>query len=354
MNGSSAENLFFNTIFSVALEKKATDIHLMTGNYPVLRLDSKLFALADEKILTVDAMTVLVDSLLTPDEKQRLSAEKEVRSVYTWANRARFRVAVFYQQGYPAVSLRMIPQTIPEPSALQIPPILLEKANAKQGLIIVCGPFNSGRTMTIASIVQHINSTQSRRIATLERPIEYVFSNAKSIIDQREVGVDTPSYVQGLNDLVDDDVEVVAVGEFMELGVPEMILTLAESGKLVFLIMNVNSSISALEKFLGNIPKEKLHWAKDSITSVLLAISCQRLVPAVAGGRVLVSELLTMSPAVASIVQEDKFNQLTNVLQTSRDEGMVNLDYRLSELVRSGKISLAEAKIYALDPANIH
>lgn len=353
MNGSSADNLLINAILGVALEKKATDIHLMAGNYPVLRLDSKLFALADEKILTVDTIAALVDSILTEADQKRLVVEKEVRTVYVWGSRARFRATVYYQQGYPAVSLRRIADEIPDSRRWTVPAPLLEKMSVHQGLIIVCGPFNSGRTTTVASLLQEINANQTKRIVTIERPIEYMMVNKQSLVNQREVGRDTPSFVQGMRDLLDDDVDVVAVNDIDEEGAAEMALTLAESGKLVFVIMNATSTISALEKFVGMIAKDRRNWGKDSLISVLLGVVAQRLVPAVGGGRVLACELLTMSAAVASIIQEEKFPQLGNVLQTSREEGMISMDFRLMELVRAGKISAADAKLYAIDPNNI-
>jgi twitching motility protein PilT len=177
MPASSAETLSLNTIFSTALEKKATDIHLIPGNYPVLRLDSKLFVLADEKVLSVDIIASLVDAWLTPEEKQRLSVDKEVRTIYTWADRARFRASVFYQQGYPAISLRAIPHDIPDPKTLGVPDLLLERVLQRQGLIILCGPFNAGRTTTMASLLHYVNQNHSRRMVTLERPIEYMIIN---------------------------------------------------------------------------------------------------------------------------------------------------------------------------------
>lgn len=353
MPGSSAETLFINTIFSAALEKKASDIHLIAGNYPVLRLDAKLFVLADEKVLTVDTISSLVDAWLTPEEKQRLTVDKEVRTVYTWADRARFRASIFYQQGYPAISLRVIPNEIPDAKEFGIPELLLDRIMRRQGLIVICGPFNSGRTTTMASLVHYINLNQSKRIVTLERPIEYVIVNTHSIINQREVGKDTPSFIQGMKDLLDEDADIVAVSESSEQGIQELALTLAESGKLVLMIMNATSTVSAVEHFIDAIPRERRQWAKDALTSTLLAVAAQRLVPGTGGGKVLAVEVLTMNAAVSSIVQEEKFGQLANVLQTSRDEGMVSLDYRLMELVRAGKISAEEARRYALDPSAI-
>ncbi len=353
MPASSVETLSLNSIFSTALEKKATDIHLIAGNYPVLRLDSKLFVLADEKVLSVDIIMSLIDAWLTPEEKERLNKEKEIRTIYTWADRARFRASIFYQQGYPAISLRAIPRDIPDPKILGIPDLLLDRITNRQGLIILCGPFNSGRTTTMASLLQYVNMSHSRRIVTLERPIEYMIINNKSIINQREVGRDTPSFIQGSKDLLDEDADIVAISEASEQGIQELVLTLAESGKLVIMIMNAASSISAIEHFIDSIPKERRQWAKDALSHVLIAIAAQRLVPGAGGGRVLAVEVLTMNAAVTSILQEDNFAQLGTVLQTSRDEGMISLDYRLVELVRTGKISAEEAKRYAVDPSSI-
>jgi len=353
MAGSTAETLFVDAIFGVALEKKASDIHLMAGNYPVLRLDRKLFVLAEEKLITVDTINLLIDSWLSAEEKKLLLTEKEVRTMYTWADRARFRVTVFYQQGYPAISIHLVPQTVPLANTLNLPKVLLEKINSRQGLIIISGTFNSGRTTTIAALLNYINTNFSKRIVTIERPIEYLHVNVKSMINQREVGRDTPSFLQAMKDLLEDDAEVGVVTELSEPGTHELALTLAESGKLIIVVVNANSAISTIERFLGNISHEKRLWAKNSLNSVLKIITSQRLVPAIGGGRALACEVLTMSPAVASIIQEEKFTQLSNVLQTSREEGMMSLDYRLLELVKEGKIAAEEAKAYALDPNNI-
>ncbi len=350
---TSAETLSINTIFSTALAKKASDIHLIAGNYPVLRLDTKLFVLADEKVLSVDTIAALVDAWLTPEEKQRLNVDKEVRTIYTWADRARFRASIFYQQGYPVISLRAIPREVPDAKILGIPDLLLERVLGRQGLIIICGPFNAGRTTTMASLLQYVNMHHSKRVVTLERPIEYTIINTKSIVNQREVGKDTPSFIQGMKDLLDEDADIVGISESAEPGIQELALTLAETGKIVIMIMNAASTISAIEHFVDAIPKERRQWAKDSLSSTLLAIAAQRLIPAAGGDRVLATEILTMNAAVTSILQEDKFSALATVLQTSRDEGMISLDYRLLELVRAGKISAEEAKNYALDPTSI-
>ena len=350
---STADTLLTNKIFGVALEKKATDIHLLSGNYPVLRIDNKLYSMADEAVLTVDVIAGLMDSFLTPEEQQRLTVERDVKTTYTWASRARFRATVYYQKGYPAISLRLIPAAIPTPQELKIPDIIIAKiSTARGGLLIITGPFNSGRSTTVASLLNLVNTTQSKRIVSIERPIEYILVNAKSVVDQREVGKDTPSFVQGLLDVKGDDVDVVGLGDMSEPGIEEHVLTVAESGRLVIAHMEANSVISTLEKFIDSVPKDRRHWAKHSLSQSLLAVMNQRLVAAVGGGRVLAASVLTMTPAVASIIQEENFAQLTNVMQTGRDDGMISLDLRLAELARAGTISAEDAKNVALDPSS--
>jgi len=278
MPGSTAEALLINTIFSAALEKKASDIHLMAGNYPIFRKKDSLHVLAEKQVLTTETLQALVDEILSEDEVKILSSEREVRSVYVWANRARFRASVYYQHGYPAFSFRLIPGDIPRPKDLLVPETVIERSQRRQGLVLLCGPFNSGRTTTMTSLLQNINATASRRIMTIERPVEYLLVNSKSLINQREVGRDTPSFIHGVDDALDADVDVVGISEMLEPGIHEKVLTLAESGKLVFAIMNASSAISALEKFITSISEEKRQWAKDSLSSLLLAIVNQRLV----------------------------------------------------------------------------
>jgi twitching motility protein PilT len=309
MPGSTAQTILIDKLFSVALEKKATDIHLMAGNYPIFRVGSQLNILADQKVLTVDTMTALADSLLSEHQKQRLTVEKEVRTVYEWADRARFRTVAFYQQGYPAFTFRLIPSEIPDPTQQQLPEVLLKKVLHKQGLIIISGPFNSGRTSTVASILQHMNQNFSKRIVSLEHPIEYLMTNSKSMVVQRQIRRDTPSFIKGIKDVVDDDVDIVAVSEMTENGVQELILTLVESGKIVIAVMNAISAISALEKFIDSVSRDKRKWAKDLLAEMLLAVTNQRLVPGIGGGYILAVEVLTMVPAVASIINDENYSR---------------------------------------------
>jgi len=350
---SSAETLSLNKIFGIALERKATDIHLMPGNYPVLRIGSQLYVMMEESILTAATVEGLIDSFLTNEEKESLKSQREVKTVYTWADRARFRASVFYQKGFLSMALRMIPKEVPKLDTLNLPANMSEQVTSKQGLIIVCGPFGSGRTTTMASLLNHINNNASKRIVTFERPVEYLLVNNKSIISQREVGKDTSSFAQGLMNVLDEDVDVVAVGEMEEPGVQELVLTTVESGKLVIALMNTNSVISTLEKFLSSIPEEKRAWAKDAFSKSLLVILSQRLVDGISGKRVLATEVLTITSAVIAIIRDENYSQLASVLQTSRDEGMVSLDFKLAQLVADGQISAEEARKYATDPSAI-
>ena len=347
---ATTETLLVNKILNIAAERKATDIHLTVGNYPVVRVDGKLITLTSEQVLTPDFLLGMVDSFLSKVDKEDLEKERETVTVYTWANRARFRAKVFYQKGYIAISLRLIPQLIRSPKDLGLPQILTQSITKERGLIIVTGPFGSGRTTTIASLLETLNRNKGLHIQTLESPIEYLLSNNQSIIEQREIGKDTESFLKGLKDVLDEDVDVVAVGALIEDGVEEMILQVTESGKLVLAIMDAATVISALERFVSNLDPERRVWGQDVLAQVLVTVVAQRLLPRIGGGLSLAYEALTATPAVQSIIKENRLYQLNSIMQTSKEEGMINLDKSLLELVRVGEISANDAMQQAINP----
>ena len=347
---ATTETLLVNKILNIAAERKATDIHLTVGNYPVVRVDGKLITLTSEQVLTPDFLLGMADSFLSKVDKEDLEKERETVTVYTWANRARFRAKVFYQKGYIAISLRLIPQLIRSPKDLGLPPILTQSITKERGLIIVTGPFGSGRTTTIASLLETLNRNKGLHIQTLESPIEYLLSNNQSIIEQREIGKDTESFLKGLKDVLDEDIDVVAVGALAEDGVEEMILQVTESGKLVLVVMDADTVISALERFVSNLDPERRVWGQDVLAQVLVAVVAQRLLPRIGGGLSLAYEALTVTPAVQSIIKENRLYQLNSIMQTSKEEGMINLDKSLLELVRVGEISVDDAMQQAVNP----
>ena len=344
------DTLLINSILNVASERKATDVHLVAGNNPVIRAGGKIITLTEEKLLTPDVISNIAQSFLKPEELEKLSQEKEVVAVYTWADRSRFRARVFYQKGYLAISLRLVPPFIRSPKDLGVPTAIVQLLNQERGLIIITGPFGSGRTTTAAALLETLNQNRGLHIQTLEDPIEYLFANNQSIIEQRDVGQDTTTFIKGLEDIVDEDVDVVYVSAVHEEGLEIKILELAESGKLMIAVMDADSAVSAIDRFISNLPADKRAWGQDLLSDILLGVVAQRLLPRVGGGLSLAAEVLTTTPAVKSSIKENHLSQLQSIMQTSRDEGMVNLDKSLSELINVGVISKEEAAKAAMDP----
>lgn len=345
-----SDTLFINKILNIALERKATDVHLVVANNPVLRIDGRLVTLTDEQLLTADLINGLVTAFVSPEYLERLNKEKEITTVYTWADRARFRVKVFYQKGFLAVSLRLISSLIMSPKDLNIPAVVIQNLNKTSGLVIITGPYGSGRTTTAAALLETLNRNRGLHIQTIEEPIEYLFVNNQSVIEQREVGRDVLSFTKGLETAVDDDVEVLLLGSLHEDGLEEMVLELTESGKLVVVVMDADSVISALDRFISNLAPDRRAWGQNLLAEVLLVVLSQRLLPRVGGGMALACEVLTVTPAVKSSIKDNHLYQLNSIMQTSREEGMIYLDKSLWDLVRAGEITAEEAMKIADNP----
>jgi twitching motility protein PilT len=344
-----SDTLIINDILNAAAERKATDVHLVAGNNPVIRVDGRLITLVDQPILTGDILMALAESFLVKDDFDKLNKTREILTIYNWADRNRYRAKVFYQKGFLAISLRLIAPFIRAPKDLGVPAAILQLLNREKGLIIITGPFGSGRTSTAASMIETLNQNKGIHIQTLEKPIEHLFSNNQSIIEQRSVGSDVNDFVSGLKNMLDEDVDAVFVDCMHEDGTEELILELAESGKLVLMVMDADSVISALERFVSNLPADKKNWGRDLLGDILLGAMAQRLLSRVGGGLTMASEVLINTPAVRSSIKDGKLNQLSSIMQTSKAEGMSSLDKALLELVRVGEISIDDARNQAVD-----
>ncbi|MDP2812154.1 MAG: ATPase, T2SS/T4P/T4SS family, partial [bacterium] len=272
-----SDTLLINNILSAFLERKATDLHLIAGNNPVIRVDGKIVTMTEKQVMNPDTIQSIAESFLSKTELEKLYQDKEFSTVYNWASRARFRVKLFYQKGFLAISFRLVPSYIRSPKELRVPVAILQLLNKENGLIIITGPFGSGRTTSAASLIETVNQNKGLHIQTLEKPTEYLFVNNQSIIEQREVGKDVDSFSQGLRDMFNEDIDVVYIDRLVEEGLEEIILELAESGKLVILLMNANSTILALERFVSGLAPEKRSWGQELLAEVLLGVLSQRL-----------------------------------------------------------------------------
>lgn len=336
-------------LLDYAINKNASDIHLTQGVPPTIRVDGKLLAVADEPVLTAQITEKLIKSYMSQEQVKKFLERKEIDFSFGHKD-FRFRVNTYLQKGYWASSLRLITSKIRTIVELGLPPVLEKFIMPSQGLFIITGPTGHGKSTTLAAMVDLINKTRSEHIITIEDPVEYVFAHNKSIIDQREVGGDTLSFSRALRSVLREDPNVVLVGEMRDLETIETVLTVAETGHLVFTTLHTNSASQTADRIIDVFPPHQQVQVKQQLANVLLGVVSQRLIPKTSGGRIAAVEIMTADSAVRNLIREGKTHQLPNVIQTGASEGMISLDKVLSELVNKGEITLEDALSWALDP----
>lgn len=336
-------------LLDLAVDKKASDLHLTVGVPPMIRVDGALMAAPGESGLTAENIAKLIQSFMTPDQVERLKVRKEVDFSFGYQD-MRFRTNVYFQKGNLAASLRLIPKLIKNLTELGLPPILEKFTSPSQGFVIITGPTGHGKSTSLAAMINQINHTRSEHIVTIEDPIEYVFEHDKSIISQREVGSDTNSFARALRSCLREDPNVVLVGEMRDLETIEAALTIAETGHLVFATLHTNSASQTADRIIDVFPPHQQQQVRMQLANVLLGVVSQRLLPRTQGGRVVACEIMVANSAVRNTIREGKTHQLPNIIQTSAAEGMIAMDKVLAELVSKGEITIDNALTWALDP----
>ena len=349
----AALNVTISRILTTAAKRKASVIHLTVGAYPSLRIDEELVEIEDSQIITEDFMSKFAAAILDEEQKKVLENNREVTFIEEFADRFRFRVNIFYQKGFLSASLKLIPKQIPLLVNLGLPKSVYGLTDKTSGLIVVSGPYGSGRTTTVASILEEINKSRRENIITIEKPIEYLFVNQKCLIEQREVGRDVNNFVQAIQYFKEADVDVIAVGANEETEAIPLILDLASSGRLVIFQMDTISVVQTLEEILASFESKEQDRARLVLSEGLLAVICQRLVPRIGGGLSLAAEVLIVNDAVRSLIKEGRTKQIITILQSSRAEGMSTLDQSLAELIKSGEVLIDKAVNYAVNPSNL-
>ncbi len=349
MLDSSQQQIIARILTTVA-EYKASDLHLTVGNPPILRIDGELKMLEKEEMMTPELLQTLVDGLLNDTQKQELLTHRDITVSYTFQDRIRFRMNVFYQKEFPSLSLRFIPDRIPTPKELGLPPIAEGFTQLHQGLLLFVGPYGSGKTTTIASLLQNINRERNCHIMTIEDPIEYLFVNEKAIIEQREVGRDAASMLAALNLADHEDVDIIFVSGMKSPEVLHKVLELSSSDRLIFASLSADSIMHGLEQITSSYPEDLRNAARISLSETLQASLGQRLIHRIGGGQILVPEVLIPTTSARAVIREGEFRQLVNIMTTSRDQGMISRDRVLVECVQKGLITLDDAKSHAYDP----
>lgn len=335
------------------VEKKASDLHLIVASPPLVRVDGVLLPVPGEEVLDGAGVEKLMSEIMSPDQKQILTVNKELDFSFEMEGKARFRVNAYFQKGSMAGSLRLIPMTIPTIDSLELPNICHDLAKLKQGFVLITGPTGQGKSTTLASILDEINQSRRVHVITVEDPIEYVYSSARAIVSQREVHNDTHSWDIALRSVLREDPDVVLIGEMRDFETIAAALTIAETGHLVFATLHTNSAAQTIDRIVDVFPENQQPQVRLQLSNNLEAVVSQRLVPLINGGRSVAYEIMLGTPAVRTSIREGKTHMIDNIILTSSDYGMITLESTLSRMVKENKITYETAMAYAARPGDV-
>lgn len=350
---STGEPLSTDVTIEALLEEcvkhDASDLHLQAGLPPVLRIDGVLRPLTMYPIMTDAVIQRLVYSTLDANQKMILNKDKEFDYSFAFGDVARFRANAFYERGNMAVAFRLIPSAIKTIEDLGLPGVVGTFADYPNGLVLVTGPTGSGKSTTLAALVDKVNTEKAVHIITIEDPIEFTHHSKRSVVAQREVHYDTFSFAAALRSILREDPDVVLIGELRDLETIQAAITVAETGHLVFATLHTNSAAQSVDRMIDVFPAHQQPQIRAQLANILVGICSQRLVPTVEGGRMAVAEILVTNSAVRSIIREGKTHQLDTVIQTGMSQGMQTMNRELARLVKSGVISHDVALDYSTD-----
>ncbi len=333
--------------------QNASDLHIAVGRRPTLRIDGTLVPFAQEEIVTPDAAKGLIGALLTPEQKEKLEKDRQIDFAYSFEDKARFRVNAYYQRGYLAAALRLINARIRTLEELSLPPILHDFAKLSQGFVLVVGPAGHGKSTTLAGILDEVNHSRGDHIITIEDPIEYLFTQDRGIISQREVGSDTLTFDDALRTLLRQDPDVVMIGEMRDSRSIATAMTAAETGHLVFSTLHTNSASQTIDRIIDSFPAEQQGQLISQLSATLVGIISQRLLPRLEGGRVPALEIMIVNSAIRNLIREHKIYQIDLVIETSLQEGMITLNRSMANLVKNKEVSLENAELYSNNPSEL-
>lgn len=342
-----------NQLLELVVSRNASDIHLIAGVPPVIRVDGELAAVPTEGALSPERIAALLKSVMSAEQTEQLSVNKEIDFSLSFSDKARFRVNAYTQKQSLAGAFRSIPLEIPAIDTLGLPPILHNFTSMRQGLILVTGPTGHGKSTTLAAMLDEINTNYAQHIVTIEDPIEFVLKPKRSIISQREMNNDTHSWSVALRSVLREDPDVVLVGEMRDYETIAAALTVAETGHLVFATLHTNSASQTIDRVVDVFPSEQQDQVRLQFSNVLEAVVSQRLIPAISGGRIVAHELMLATTAIRTAVREGKTHQIDSIIQTSSEVGMNTMEASLAQQVRDGKITMETAKSFAIRPEQL-
>ena len=341
------EDLILNVI-----HESGSDLHLGTGRVPAIRVSGELIFLSKHPVLTQEDIYGILGEILEKSKIDNFKENLEADFSYDFRGEARLRGNAFFQKGLINIVFRLVPK-VQTMEQLRLPPILTDLARKKQGFFLVVGPVGQGKSTTLSAMINVINNEQARHIVTIEDPIEHVYVANKSIINQREVGIDTKNFHTALKEVFREDVNVIMVGEMRTPETISTAVTAAETGHLVLSTLHTNNASQTIDRIIDSFPGDQQDQIRAQLSSSLLGIFSQRLIPRIAGGLVPAYELLLNNNAVANLIREKRTHEIDVVIETGMESGMVDLNHSLVELMRAGEISLENAYQYSFNPKGL-
>ena len=346
--------LYMSEILEEAVKRGASDIHITVGSKPRARIDGELKELEIFPVLTPDMSKKLIFEIMKERFRKTLEENGQVDFSFGVPGVGRFRVNAFYQRGTAAAVFRTLPASVPDYRKLNLPERLIDLCHKTMGLVLVTGPTGSGKSTTLAAMIDYILTNFPHHVLTIEDPIEFLFKHKKGIINQREIGTDTPDFHQALRAALREDPDVIMVGEMRDTETIETALRAAETGHLVFGTLHTNTAISTINRIVDVFPPEKQDQIRIQLSFTLAGVMSQRLVPKIGGGRVLAYELLIPNKAIRNLIRENKLQQVYALMQTGQAQsGMKTMNQSLAELYKQGLITLENAVRYSPDPVEL-
>lgn len=347
---TDASAIQIQQLFKVMIENDASDLHLVVGSAPAMRVHGDVVRVKLGKLRPEDTKR-MVYQVLTDAQKHELEKNMEIDFSFGVKGLARFRANVFYSKGAISAVFRQIPSVIPDFDQLALPSVLLEMTNASNGLILVTGPTGSGKSTTLASILDRLNQQHHGHIVTLEDPVEFVHPHKSCIVNQREIGADTMSFKRGLKSLLRQDPDIVLVGELRDIETIEAALTVAETGHLVFATLHTNSCVQSINRIVNVFPGDQQDRIRTLLSFVLQGVVAQQLIPKVGGGRAMVQEILVPTGGIKNLIRENKIHQIYSQMQVGQDKsGMITMNQSLIRQVEKGAITPDSAMLYTTRP----
>ena len=328
------------------IKEGGSDLHISEGRHPTIRVTGALIPLLKHRVFSKEDTLGFVTELLTPENKKRFLETKEIDFSYSYKNEACFRGNGYFQQGAVGIALRLIPRQIRTLEELNLPPILATFAEKQQGFFLVVGPVGHGKTTTLAALIDLINTNRAEHIITIEDPIEYIFEEKRSIIDQREVKIDTKDFQTALTAMFRQDVNIAMIGEMRGLETISTAVTAAETGHFILSTLHTNSAAQTIDRIIDSFPVDQQDQIRFQLAETLTGIFSQRLLPRISGGLVPAYELLIANSAVSNLIRERRTHEINMVIETGLDQGMIDINRSLLDLVRRSEIAVADAYRY--------